>query len=917
MKTPDKSLTEKAKRSYAIVGIGASAGGLEALKKTVKGIPPDSGMAYIILQQLSPGYKSNLTEILSQETDLPVHEIINDISLTPNHIYIIPENNSLIISDGRLKLENTSRNQKKNSAIDIFFQSLAEIYENHAIGIILSGVGFEGTIGLRRIRELGGITITQDPKSAALKGMPQSAIDADAVDYILFPENIPAVLLQIQKNYKANDGFDNEKDFTENEAEILQKIINLVNLRSGHDFHHYRQTTIRRRIARRMVISKKETLQDYHNFLRNDKSEQDFLFNDILIPATYFFRNEKFFESFHNAVSSHLVENAVNKNIRVWVAGCTTGEEAYSIAIILHEYLLKIDNKDITVQILASDISEKCIEKARTAIYSSQDIQQISETRLNTYFTKKDGSYHVNKVIRDMCVFAIHNFIQDPPFSRIDLISCRNVLIYLDPYLQNKAMTIFHYSLKEKGILFLGKNESALDFPDLFEPVSKKENIYTKKNTLSPQSIGTFKTSDGDSLQELQALKEELESNNAELSCLKKELMHRHEHFFSLQNYSESIINTIHEPLLIIDVNFTIKSANPAFYKFFNTTELETEGDNFFAIGDCQWNIPELRQILSEMLTAGIPIKDFKVETLCPGIGKKVIKINAHHVVDAKPSGMILLALEDITDVTSTTDLLKQKNEELQKHNEQLENFSSAASHDLQDPLRKIHMFCNKIIDNDKGLSDSTKHDLERIKFSLNNMSQLITDLIGYSKINSIEKEFKKADMNSLLNKTLRDLKDDISETNAVITVSSLPVLNVIPYQIQQLFANLIMNSIKYSKKDIIPNIVIQGQEPSANEIMELEGDPKVEYAKIKISDNGIGFSQEYEDKIFQPFYRLHSKNNYRGSGLGLALVKKIIVNHKGFIKVSSKVNEGTQFIIYLPSTNHILKEEPDTVFSV
>jgi len=1095
MNLPNKTSPKKVKQNFPVVGIGASAGGLDAFKKIIKAIPEDSGMAFVIVQHLSPDYDSNLTEILALSTNLPVHEIINDINLSPNHIYIIPENNNLISYDGVLKLEPRSRNQTKNRSIDLFFESLAEIHKSYAIGIVLSGTAYDGTLGLKKIKEKGGVTMAQDPKSATYKGMPQNAIDADIVDYIVTPENIPEQLKQICNSYTVNNAYEDGEDIAGSEGEVLQKIINLIYLRSGNDFRHYKQAPIRRRIAKRMVISQKKLLQDYYNFLRNDQIEQDSLFNDFLIPVTYFFRDEKFLESLTSKVFPQLIKNAVNNTIRIWVAGCATGEEAYSIAIILHEYLLETENKDIRVQIFASDISEKCIAKARTSNYSAQDIQQVSQTRQQNYFTKKEGTYHINKVIREMCVFAVHNFIKDTPFAKIDFVSCRNVLTYLDPYLQNIAMESFHYSLTKNGFLFLGKSESAADASIFFEPISVQEKIYTRKfNTnrytleafapaqktktekrivieTNPASEDDFRKIASDILflkytpvgviinehleiihfygdispflepssgkaslnilnivlkdisfelrtallqikenkepiikedifvknqsyrasfeivpidnndkdimvlfykkelyskvfdnqvngksanqqpiqdlenelsqlhknikqvtddqhtafkelqitneevlsssevlqalnEELETSTEELQSNNEELICVNEELLDRQGQLIALQNYSESIIETIHEPLLVVDTNFIVKSANLAFYKFFNRMEIETEGQNFFGIGECQWNIPELRQLLIEMLSANKPIKNFKVETVCPSIGKKIMLINAHHFVDTKPSGMILLALEDITDVVSANDLLLQKNEQLQKYNEQLESFSSAASHDLQDPLRKIHMFCNKIIENDKGLSVATKHDLERMKFSLNNMSQLITDLIGYSRINFIEKEYKKTDMNTLLNKTLRDLKDDISETEAVITVSSLPVLNVIPYQIQQLFSNLIMNSIKYRKEGIIPEITIESQKPSTDEIIELKGDPKTNYIKIKISDNGIGFSQEYEDKIYQPFYRLHSKNNYRGSGLGLAIVKKIIINHNGFITATSQINLGTEFSMYFPALN-------------
>nr|WP_294924028.1 CheR family methyltransferase [uncultured Flavobacterium sp.] len=1093
MKFPEIKEPKHTEQNFPVVGLGASAGGLDTFKKLLKAIPKDSGMAYVIVQHLSPDYPSSLPEILAQRTEIPVHEIINDINLAPNHIYIIPENNNLVAEDGVLKLHTRTRGERKNESIDIFFQSLAEVHKTFAIGVILSGTAFDGTFGLKKIKELGGVTIAQDPETALFKSMPQSAIDSDVIDYILAPEKIPEQLLKITKTYAINHGYSEEEHIPKNEEETLHQILNLVFLRTGNDFSHYKKPTIRRRIARRMVIVRRETLQDYFNFLRNDKTEQDLLFNDFLIPVTYFFRDSKFFESLHQIAFSQLIQNTVNNNLRIWVAGCASGEEAYSIAISIHEYLVLRGNKDIKVQIFASDISEKCITKARTAAYTAQDVQHVSPSRLQNYFTKRDGHYHINKVIRDMCIFAIHNFIKDPPFARIDLVSCRNVLIYFDPFLQNKVLSSFHYSLKEKGILFLGKSETTANAQNLFDPVGKLEKIYIRKyaagryvpeafkptnlnlrdktelqekkpspatdfrkiasdilfSRYTPASVivnehleivhfhgdtshfllqspgkpnfnvlkmaregisfelrnailklkednknvskenitvknqpylvsfevvpipndaehimilfyknplpeldtdGSSKRTTSDqqrikdlenelsqlredikrvteeqqtafeelqttneellsSSEELQAMNEELEtsteelqSNNEELMCVNDELMDRQEQLISMRNYSESIFKTIREPLLIIDKDFIVKSANASFYKYFKTTEKETEGHSFFEIGDCQWDIAEFKEQIFKMITDNSSIEDFKVETMCgKGIGKKTMMVNARRILNTIPAGMILLALEDITDLISANELLTLKNSELQKYNDQLVAFSTAASHDLQEPLRKIHMFGKRVIDSEKNLSESSQHNLERMLFAVTNMSQLIADLIEYSRINFVEREYKKTDLNILFKKIIGDIKETVLEKNAIINIMPFPQLSVIPYQIQQLFTNLILNSIKYTKEGTIPEIKIETKQPSTEEILENGGNKNNNYVKICVSDNGIGFNQEYASKIFEPFYRLHNNDQYHGSGLGLTLVKKIVANHNGLITVSSKVNQGTTIYIYLP----------------
>ena len=1078
-------------QNFPVVGIGASAGGLDAFKRLLDKIPENSNMAYVIVQHLSPDYSSNLTEILSNFTKIPVNEIINDINLAPNNIYIIPENSFLTAEDGVLKLTPRTRNDKVNTAIDIFLSSLAEVHKSFAIGVILSGTAYDGTIGLKRIKELGGATIAQDPQSTAFKSMPQSAIDSDAADYILKPEDIPLQLMHIRNSYETSYGYVDEEHIPKTEEETLKQIIKQIQTKTGNDFSQYKQPTIRRRIARRMVITRKETLTDYFNMLRNDKNEQHLLFNDLLIPVSYFFRDTKAFETLSETIMP-LLQNPVKKNLRIWVAGCSTGEEAYSIAICIHEFLSNKSINDIKVQIFATDVSEKSITKARAAIYAKQDVQNVSTARLNMYFTKRDGNYHINKVIRDMCVFAVHNFIKDPPFAKIDLVSCRNVLIYFNPFLQNKVLSTFHYALRENGLLFIGMSESIGDLSNLFELLSKRDKFYLKKfaatryvpemfNTVQPieekvkedkkdipdtdfrkiasdiifskytpaavvinqhheilhfhgdtspflqpsqgkPNFNVIKMSregiafelrnalikakndkakitkeniavkdqpyltnieivpmhniedlliivftkveivaddeDGtggrksieqqrikdleaeltqlredikrvteeqqtafeelqttneellSSSEELQALNEELQtsteemqSNNEELMCVNDELMDRQEQLVSLRNYSEAIVKTIREPLIILDKNFRIRSVNPAFYSYFKTTEPELESRSLFDLGKGHWDIPELRAMLEKVLPEKQNIKEYKVRAHFSGIGERVLLINATQILNILPSELILMAIEDITEISKAQDLLETKNRELELYNDQLQSFSWAASHDLQEPLRKIHMFSKMILDEDNTLSEKSQHYLERITVSIDNMRRLIEDLMSYTKTITIEHDRKKTDLNVLLKKTITDLKDLIKEKDAIVTVDPLPQLEILPQQVQQLFTNLIINSIKYTEGSIRPEINIVMENPSHAEIMSVGGDLESKYAKIIVQDNGIGFNNDEAEKIFEPFFRVHGKEKFRGSGLGLTLCRKIMTNHSGYIVASGEPGKGSKMKLYFPLT--------------
>jgi two-component system CheB/CheR fusion protein len=475
-KAPIQILSENL---FPVVGVGASAGGLEAFKELVKAIPEDSGMAYIFIQHLSPKYESMLTEILQKGTNLPVLEIADNMKVVPNHIYIIPSNKYLTANDGVLQLHPRIRGEKANT-IDIFFISLAEIHQDHAIGIVFSGTGSDGTVGLKTIKDLGGITIAQDEKSSAYFDMPKSAIEAEVVDYILSPSEIPGHLKEL---VRTNPITTPEVNIAEElkEEEGFRHLLALLRTKKAVDFTYYKQTTIRRRILRRMTLVKIEKLKEYQHYLLENKTEQDALFNDLLIPVTAFFRDPKVFELICEKIFPQMLKNKpAGEPIRIWSAGCATGEEAYSLAICLHEYFGEevVERK---IQIFATDISEAVIAKARSGFYQKKDMAGVSEERVKKFFTKVDGSYQVNKAIRQMCVFASQNFLKDPPFAKMDLISCRNVLIYLEPYLQKKALNTFHYSLNPNGFLLLGKSETIGQLSNQFQTFSQADKVYTRK----------------------------------------------------------------------------------------------------------------------------------------------------------------------------------------------------------------------------------------------------------------------------------------------------------------------------------------------------------------------------------------------------------------------------------------------------
>ena len=503
----EKETTEK--KSFPWVGIGASAGGLDAFSRFISNIPTDSGMAYVLVQHLAPNHQSLLPSILQKKASIPVLEISDDLKVDPDHIYIIPPNKLLLAYDGKLKLEPRPekkdgsvqpRNRSLNMPIDLFFSSLAEVHQAHAVGVVLSGTASDGTLGLKAIKEMGGITLVQDEESAEYNGMPRSAATSGYADFITSPEAMPGKIMQLTSII--DEGY---KPLPSQEAlnDIFRQILYLLRVRKSQDFTYYKQSTIRRRIYRRMALTGRESPEDYLKFLRDTTKEQDILYQDLLIPVTSFFRDSSVFENLCETMFPDLMKNKqAGNSVRVWVAGCSTGEEAYTIAICLKDYMVS-QNLHNKVQIFCTDISEPAIAKARSGIFKPLEILNVPPKYLKEYFTKTGNDYQVCKSIRDLCIFAVHSFIKDPPFSKLDFISCRNVLIYMEPFLQKKAMMTFHYGLLPHGYLLLGKSETANSVPGLFSLLSSathgNDRIYTKNDVVSKYIYGTSPISEYES----------------------------------------------------------------------------------------------------------------------------------------------------------------------------------------------------------------------------------------------------------------------------------------------------------------------------------------------------------------------------------------------------------------------------------
>lgn len=469
-------------KAFSVVGIGASAGGLETYTELLRHLPEDTGMAFVLFQHLDPKHASILAELLVKATRMHVIEVKDGMLVEPNHVYVIPPNVDMAILHERLDLlPRFTEGRHLPMPIDYFFRSLAQDQGNKAIGIVLSGTASDGSQGLVAIKAEGGITFAQDPDTAKYDGMPTAAIATGGVDFILSPKSIAEELSRIGRHpFVAR--FPEAEVVLMAEEDLLRKIFILLRGATGTDFTYYKHTTIKRRIARRMILYKMEILQDYVKYLQEHPDEVQSLYDDILITVTSFFREPDAFEALKRDVFPKIIKNKrPGKPIRVWVAGCSTCEEVYSIAMSLMEFLEGRTVRPL-IQIFATDIHEKSIEKARHGIYSESIISDISPARLRRFFAQVDGGYQVNRIIREMCIFARHDVTKDPPFSRLDLISCRNVLIYLGSVLQKKVIPMFHWALNPTGFLTLGASETISQFTNLFELFDSKHKIYARKS---------------------------------------------------------------------------------------------------------------------------------------------------------------------------------------------------------------------------------------------------------------------------------------------------------------------------------------------------------------------------------------------------------------------------------------------------
>lgn len=460
-----------------VAGIGASAGGLDAFKKFLAAMPSDSGIAFVLIPHLDPTHESLMVGLLAPLTNMPVVEVKDGMPVEADHVYIIPPNKYMTISDGLLQLTGPVERRATQTSIDLFLRSLAEDRQEKAICIILSGTGSHGTVGLKAVKANGGMAMVQEPSTAEYPSMPESAIASGLADYVLPVEHMPEAVVKYV-HYSFVNG--NKAEVMKNQDQLNQ-VLALIRARTKFDFRCYRKAMLARRVERRMGLHHIDRMADYLPYLRGDPEEVKHLVRDLLISVTSFFREKEAFQALQTDVIVPLVEARCSDTpLRIWVPGCATGEEAYSLAMLLLEQLAQT-RKACSLQIFATDLDEDALEAARSGVYLEGIAADVSPERLERFFTRMgESAYQVNKQLREVVTFAVQNLISDPPFSKIDLVSCRNVLIYLEPEIQKRVIPLLHFALNEGGYLFLGPSETVGRHIDLFEVLSKKWRTYRR-----------------------------------------------------------------------------------------------------------------------------------------------------------------------------------------------------------------------------------------------------------------------------------------------------------------------------------------------------------------------------------------------------------------------------------------------------
>ena len=1089
-----------------VAGIGGSAGGLEVFKHLLADLPADTGMAIVFVQHLDPKHHSLLSEILARSTTMPVREAAEGIAVEANHVYVIPPASDLTIAKGALRLSPRAHEPGPHMPIDRFLRSLADERGSRAIGVILSGAGTDGATGIQAIKAAGGVTFAQDQYSAKFASMPQAAVATNCVDFILPPDRIAAELVRVSRHPYLADRVVPPGKTPDTEEALFNAILGVVHRASGIDFSLYREKTVKRRILRRLALRNIDSLEEYANRLENDSDELSALQRDLLISVTSFFRDPGSFESLKTLVYPRLLlGRPAQAPIRVWVPGCATGEEAFSIAISLSEYL-KETGVSFPIQIFASDISEPAIERARAGRYLENIAADMSAERLNRNFTKVEDRYLINKDLRDMCIFTRHNLLTDPPFSKLDLVSCRNVLIYLAA-VQKNIIPLFHYALRPNGFLMLGTSETVA-FPELFTEIDREHRIYSRRETahmpyhfrsgsgdafggryggragvpsaaeswdsvdvrqevdrillsryspagvvvddelevleirgkandflalpagkvtfsllklipdttlflevealirqvqgtgeaarhdripfdrdgrpgevnvevmrlharqkdsllvlfelapgigieapLEPRPTGgadDFKDrqiarlkrelsdakqrfltaieehqlsreesqntteealSTNEELQslneELETAKEELQSTNEELITVNDELQAKNAALSKARDFAMSIVETVRQPLLVLDMELRARMANRAFYRLFHVTPAEAEGRMIYALSGGLWDVPELRAELEVLVHGGVSFPGIEFERNIPGVGRKFLAVGGSRIEHLK---MILLSAEDISERKQSGEALRRGEEHLRQSQkmEALGRLAGGVAHDFNNLLTAVIGYSALLLDTVAG-NEEALEQVREINAAGERAAALTSQLLAFSRRQVLQPKI--IDLNPIVVDFERLLRRTVGEhiKVAIHCAPDLWQVRADPGEIGRAIMNLALNA-----RDAMPDegtLTIETSNVNLSEADAREQDlPAGRHVMLEVRDTGVGIHAHVQDRIFEPFFT--TKDAGKGTGLGLATVLGIVEQSGGVIGCRSEVGEGTSFRILLPAVANVIRPD-------
>jgi chemotaxis methyl-accepting protein methylase len=484
--------------SFVITGIGASAGGIQAFQDFFQNVPANSGIAYVVILHMSPDYDSHLAQVLQTTAKMPVTQVNEKVKVEPDNVYVVPPNQHLTMSDGHIIVTPNTQIEDRRAPVDIFFRTLAEEHGSKAIAVILSGTGANGSMGLKRVKEKGGATFVQNPREAEFNEMPRNAIATGLVDEVLNVSDIPAKIIAYKNNFGKVVIMEDAEKRPPDQKQALRQLFNELRLRTGHDFSNYKRPTLLRRIERRIHVHNLPDLPSYVAHVYENPDEINALLKDLLISVTNFFRDKEAFEVIEYEILPLLLKGKNSEQqVRIWVAGCATGEEAYSLGILCAERTSGVIEAP-KIQIFATDIDELAITEAREGLYSINDLADVSPERLRRFFIKEGDDYRIRREVRETIMFANHNFLKDPPFSHLDLVSCRNVMIYLNNAAQERVAETFHFALNPGGFLFLGTSESVDGATDLYAIYNKENHLFRSRqaaprNYPIPESTPRFR----------------------------------------------------------------------------------------------------------------------------------------------------------------------------------------------------------------------------------------------------------------------------------------------------------------------------------------------------------------------------------------------------------------------------------------